>query len=112
MPATAARCGRAPASRRAAINTSAAVRTLTTAANMDGRKVLRPYGGAGLKSLRFVPGRGADCQRGSHGAVLLVLLGIGPSKRASAGLLRGRSPRQLGGRMPPPVVHSANLTSP
>jgi len=32
MPATAARCGRAPASRRAAISVSAGVRTLTTTA--------------------------------------------------------------------------------
>src|SRR5580704_3711116 len=32
MPATAARCGRAPVSRRAAIRTSAGVRTLTTPA--------------------------------------------------------------------------------
>ena len=32
IPATAARCGRAPASRRAAIRTSAGVRTLTTTA--------------------------------------------------------------------------------
>ena len=32
MPATAASCGRAPASRRAAINVSAGVRTLTTTA--------------------------------------------------------------------------------
>jgi hypothetical protein len=41
MPATAARWGRAPASRRAAISTSAAVRTLTTAwarAALDGHR--------------------------------------------------------------------------
>src|SRR5580704_11040473 len=54
MPATAARCTRVPASRRAAIRTSAGVRTLTTTAwartalddHHDGQTVSRTVGWA------------------------------------------------------------------
>ena len=56
MPATAARCGRAPASRRAAIRISAGVRTLTTPAwtrvTLDGHRAglaVRPEGVAGIQ---------------------------------------------------------------
>jgi hypothetical protein len=55
MPATAARCGRAPASCRAAISVSAGVRTLTTTAWAhvafdDHRATAKPLSAAGHPS--------------------------------------------------------------
>jgi hypothetical protein len=55
MPATTARWGRVPASRRTAISTSAGVRTLTTTAGHARRSMATVAGGRGRLPMRWQP---------------------------------------------------------